>query len=400
MATKFPEDFTRDVLCCMICYSAFRTPRQLPCLHTFCEECLTKHYHIYRIQLNAIKGKIPCPTCREVITLPENGICGFRHDFKVMKFADILKDLDTEHGWTKACQVCKLSESAVEADLFCNDCGKYFCTPCFKIHQDIAVFAGHESSKLNARGSKIICKDHATEMEMLRFFCDVCEIGVCTLCALTTHKTHKVIDIYTGINRQKDKLQMALSNIQGKVKELDTTMKVLAEERQTMHPDFERLKSEIAEHARRRMADIREEEKKLQAELISREKKKGTFLEEEITEVSNCLKGLRDLDRQTRDLFTTQNVSASRLLANCDELQKDISCVVNLRPTSQAHGPGMNTVKFSPGMMILGTLEETREHRPERKVSVAKTGNAQSLAEQGSPRPVREAGSVKQLYIP
>jgi peptidoglycan hydrolase CwlO-like protein len=155
-----------------------------------------------------------------------------------------------------------------------------------------------------------MCKDHESEMEMLRFFCDACEIGVCTLCTLTTHKTHKVIDIKSGINRQKEKLQTSLSNIQGKVKELEAALNVLVEQQQTIRPDFERLKTEIAEHARRRMADIREEERKLQAELVSRERKKNGTLEEEVGQV-NSMRYIREFSLREAKANVFDGVTAS-----------------------------------------------------------------------------------------
>ena len=44
---------------CTICYGDYTQPKQLPCLHTFCQNCLEKFVNP--------KLMVECPTCREVI---------------------------------------------------------------------------------------------------------------------------------------------------------------------------------------------------------------------------------------------------------------------------------------------------------------------------------------------
>ena len=44
---------------CTICYGNYTQPKQLPCLHTFCQNCLEKFVNP--------KLMVECPTCREVI---------------------------------------------------------------------------------------------------------------------------------------------------------------------------------------------------------------------------------------------------------------------------------------------------------------------------------------------
>ena len=43
---------------CHICYGEFTQPKQLPCQHTFCQNCLQKFVNP--------KLMVECPTCREV----------------------------------------------------------------------------------------------------------------------------------------------------------------------------------------------------------------------------------------------------------------------------------------------------------------------------------------------
>ena len=88
MATS--ESFGDHLLTCSICYEHFNKPKVLPCLHSFCFYCITRHHEIYRLR---DRGKISCPTCRAVIPVPGNGITGFMNDGVVKRVKQLLKAL-------------------------------------------------------------------------------------------------------------------------------------------------------------------------------------------------------------------------------------------------------------------------------------------------------------------
>ncbi len=56
---------------CGICLEDFRTPKILPCSHTFCLRCLQRHTK----QLQ--RGLFYCPTCRTEVPIPSRGVQGF-----------------------------------------------------------------------------------------------------------------------------------------------------------------------------------------------------------------------------------------------------------------------------------------------------------------------------------
>ncbi|XP_050402041.1 tripartite motif-containing protein 59-like [Patella vulgata] len=63
-----PKDFEEDFLSCLICFEKFNNPKTLPCLHTFCLDCLRSYIKSTTLFKNGTSFK--CPTCRDLATVP------------------------------------------------------------------------------------------------------------------------------------------------------------------------------------------------------------------------------------------------------------------------------------------------------------------------------------------
>ena len=69
-------------------------------------------------QKRAVPGKIPCPTCRELTTLPANGVAGLRNDFKVQKIEDLLKSMNIQSRSSPAvCSLCEAQKKTVQVKI-------------------------------------------------------------------------------------------------------------------------------------------------------------------------------------------------------------------------------------------------------------------------------------------
>ena len=65
----------------------------------------------------APKGKLPCPTCRELTAIPSSGIGGLKNDFKVRKIEEMFKTVNLrEHKASqKLCDSCKAQSKSIVA---------------------------------------------------------------------------------------------------------------------------------------------------------------------------------------------------------------------------------------------------------------------------------------------
>ena len=75
-----------DMTECSICTEVFTDPRVLPCIHTFCLQCL----------LNYGKNKQPwgrmaCPLCRKEFTIPDDGLAGTQKNFFMEQLLHVRK---------------------------------------------------------------------------------------------------------------------------------------------------------------------------------------------------------------------------------------------------------------------------------------------------------------------
>ncbi|XP_019642132.1 PREDICTED: tripartite motif-containing protein 2-like [Branchiostoma belcheri] len=184
MASLMPDDFDEEFLTCAICMLNFRDPKILPCLHSFCRECLQEW---------ATKQQpLECPTCREPVRLPDQGVDGLRTNFYVnnlLDFAAAKKGAEPDHEVT-----------------------------------------GEETLKAEEGMSNFHRKRHCDKHKKyeLEFYCESCKALVCTACTVVDHrpgKDHNPVEIATVAQARKETLQGLLHSIDPRLKEMQDAVK-------------------------------------------------------------------------------------------------------------------------------------------------------------------------------
>lgn len=106
-----------DELNCRICLDRYVDPKLLQCFHVYCRNCLA------RVPSQTAK-EVPCPECRQITSLPANGVSGLKSAFYINRLLGIIpenhkkeKHYCSEHG-------------DEELKLYCETCGFLICLKC------------------------------------------------------------------------------------------------------------------------------------------------------------------------------------------------------------------------------------------------------------------------------
>src|SRR6218665_1567503 len=100
--------------------NVFTDPRMLPCIHTFCFECLR---HTSEATQKKPGDIMPCPLCRKEFIIPENGVNGVQKNFFMENLLVVKTTIQVKKSCTK--HIHK------PLDYYCAKCKKTVCVFCF-----------------------------------------------------------------------------------------------------------------------------------------------------------------------------------------------------------------------------------------------------------------------------
>ena len=215
----------REEVSCPVCTNIYKDPKHLPCLHSFCLQCL-KHWH----RSSHGRGTIRCPKCQVVSKVPDSGdLKDLPTSFYLNGFIDVLaiKECKTSHVGCGNCQK-KSSESS-----YCFQCCMFWCEECLIAHNIIQVNKDHRVLALKDFQEKdyedvlkrpLFCSKQRHEKEELKYFCKNCETAACQSCVLIHHPGHAILHLEEEAERQKMELKSLIEiqkhNLQAKINTL------------------------------------------------------------------------------------------------------------------------------------------------------------------------------------
>ena len=286
MATK-PSPGLRlkleEQLTCPVCLDHYTNPKTLPCLHSFCQDCLEglpldKKNETYYLS---------CPTCRHCTELPEEGVGSFPVAFT-------LNNLKEMYSLTKK-----------TADL--------------------------------SNPQEATCSDHGKPLEL---FCETCDTVICVNCSYRNHKHHKCELVTDSYTKHCEKLRECLSPVKGKKEALKKVLSALAEREGEIRERGEGVLEEIHEMVEEMMNVLRESERKLteQAKRVTDDKLK--VLSEQMKSAEMSLSVLEDVKNDVEQSLKTgspQQVlrSKKQMMERMSEVTAQIN-VEELHPKEKA----------------------------------------------------------------
>ena len=213
-----------DELKCGICLELFQDPRSLPCLHTFCRECIQR-------SLNETDHSLKCPVCRANHELSDKGAELLHVDQYALQELP-LKRLQQQQredngGQQAGCKSCGEQAPVVA---WCEDCDAMICQQCLNQHQKMSILREHhvvknkESElpdvfvKNKSKSNLISCCPRHLRVE-LKYWCARCSEPVCSECLLGTHKDHKYSMAEEARHSLETKMEELASLVENKKEE-------------------------------------------------------------------------------------------------------------------------------------------------------------------------------------
>ncbi|XP_053218107.1 E3 ubiquitin-protein ligase TRIM56-like [Podarcis raffonei] len=225
MAAKAPslsEALTSGFLTCTICLERLRRPKILPCLHSYCQECLRK--------LAGGRKELQCPECRERVALPEGGVGALRTNFFINGLLDLVRPTGEAEP---TCSLCPLigQETSWPAVSRCLDCADDMCQDCASghrcsrlthLHRVVAMkdyLSGEHDEEIRKRQA-LQCKEHTGEE--LRFFCTPCAVVLCRECRLGAHLQHPCLPLAEAAQARRPVIVELLAGVEETVQVIRT----------------------------------------------------------------------------------------------------------------------------------------------------------------------------------
>ena len=281
---------------CPLCLETVKNPKTLPCLHSFCLECLEEVANFARGQQQTA---IKCPVCQTSFPLSEmDTFASLPSSFHLNRLVEVLA---FEDGTEQAkCSNCDKNNPATR---YCLVCQAFLCATCFEYHQRFKVTKGHRNvliDKLQAQDVQelihrpAMCSQENHEDQPLEFYCKDCKVLICQKCSIVSHNwRHLVTETQKAAQEQKKQIVKAVAKVKAEILVYEDEIKKQTELKNKNIADIMRAEKKMTDTVGELIRDLREHEKKT----------KDRFLVLNEDTVEELIRDLREHEKKMKDRF-------------------------------------------------------------------------------------------------
>ncbi|XP_068727008.1 E3 ubiquitin-protein ligase TRIM71-like [Montipora capricornis] len=313
---------------CPLCIETVKNPKTLPCLHSFCLECLDRHANFARRQL---KATIKCPVCQTLFQIPERDTFeNLPSSFHLNRLVDVLA-LEDGSVQSQRCNSCAENNTATS---YCFVCQDFLCASCFKAHQRLKATRGHRNvliDKLQAQDVQelihrpVMCSQQYHEDQPLEFYCEDCKVLICHKCTVVSHDRHSKTDTQKAAQEQKMQMSDAVAKVKAKIVRYENEIKKQTDLRNRNRIEILNEEKKMTDTVEKLIRDLREHERKMKVkfrEIYEAEQKHhATRLENfelVVTKLKSCFERCQSILERNFSVEILQTNHA--ILGRCNEL--------------------------------------------------------------------------------
>jgi hypothetical protein len=320
-----------DVTTCSICLQPFNIPKYLPCLHTFCQSCISTY--IASFLERGEKTSIECPVCKVSVSAPEDQ-CTAEDWAQRLPLNSLLVGLMEKHKLhrpEKICMSCERLQVKSTATCICVECSDALCSNCEKSHKSNKSSSHHEILSIsdisedsqNIKIFKNNCFEHKNKE--IELFCMDHDIPCCSTCVAVKHrKCEHVLTIDDAANnfvssKETDKITNDLDNILHDINTFESHTRNCLSTLETMYK-LEKKKAESFWENLSLKLKVTEEFQKIN--LLKLYQEQVCYIQSKSSEVQNHKKAVEN-DRRILGI-SIKEASDVQVLLESTKLQKQL----------------------------------------------------------------------------
>ena len=304
MDIKTLLDNLHDEVSCSVCMCTFNDPKQLPCLHSFCLNCLNG---IQRT--SGLHGKITCPECSRQFQIPGNGNPSeLPTNVRINSLLDVLAIKECSTANVK----CGNCDKRSAQNLYCFQCCSFWCEQCILGHNIIRTNKEHKTLALKHFQDQdfeavlkrpAFCQKKHHENEELKFFCNGCKVAICNTCAVTLHEGHGKIPLQEATDARKIQINSVISSLKDKMVEKRKEVKKFLQKSMEVQAQVADVKSQVQTNVNKMIAIIEARKQEVYEAVDNQAKKSLETLSQKKGEVENHVKMIESAIEQTESLM-------------------------------------------------------------------------------------------------
>ncbi|KAL3888362.1 hypothetical protein ACJMK2_000730 [Sinanodonta woodiana] len=227
------EPNVSDDLNCTLCLKVFRSPRSLPCSHSFCHDCLQSRISHSASVKDTLK-EFSCPICETCVHLGEDialDKCVYSFPLNTLLLSVLIK---LKVKVDIVCEACQVLDITYPAKNICVVCEQALCENCSKVHNYLRYSNTHAILKVDElpsrqdillkHNSMFKCVDH--EHNPLDLYCKSHEVQLCSKCFKSKHNScSEVVDV----NNESPNISDILNDVNVQIKELEAQYKIFTD---------------------------------------------------------------------------------------------------------------------------------------------------------------------------
>ena len=366
----------REEVSCSVCSNIFTDPKQLPCLHSFCLNCL-KQWH----RTSHGRDTIRCPNCQALSRVPETGdLKDLPTSFYLNGMIDMLTIKECKTNQVR-CGNCDERRSETS---YCFQCYAFWCNECILAHDIIRGNRDHRVLALedfqDEDYQEVLqkrpewCPKQGHKGEELKYFCKNCETAVCQACVIVDHAGHSMTLIEEEAEKQRTQMRALIETQTQKLQAKMNEVQILDDEFAQLKQRSEQAKKEVQAFVDNLIAVIEAKKRNLFEELeiqTNRSKenltKRKASIEKQMTIIrSSLVKADKLLTQSSNSEVVQLKRSLATICENIDRAEPIVCDHENtpLRLVFENNQKMLDTINNEE----IGFLEEPNPTKPSRCV--------------------------------